>query len=373
MSVLISRRSRAAAVTRRGVALLSVLYFLIVVGLTTTALFFSQHSAEGNRRSGVSGTKLLAAAESAAFSALDAWNRDARLQQSIGSTVTITGPTSNASVYITRLTMRVFSLVGVAAAGTGVVARRIALLVRIPIAAPPLSASLVSAVDVTIGPEVRFAIDTACSDSGSLAIIAAPSATITGDSPSYSLPPTITHSAAAEDSSVYLRFGDAWWDDVTARADIRFIGGAHVRAQPSIVGSNCTSDDANWGDPHSLPSPCGNRVPIIYASGDLTIDGGRGQGALLVDGRLVIAGPFEFSGQIVARAGIETRADNIAISGVVSAWHTRTNASESRAPTSDIVLTHATTFRYSRCDAWHGIASWQQPRLVRERAWSELF
>jgi hypothetical protein len=36
-------------------------------------------------------------------------------------------------------------------------------------------------------------------------------------------------------------------------------------------------------------------------------------------------------------------------------------------------LRYATTLRASGCDAQHGIASWLEPRVVRDRAWAELF
>jgi hypothetical protein len=92
-----------------------------------------------------------------------------------------------------------------------------------------------------------------------------------------------------------------------------------------------------------------------------------------VSGHLVIAGPFMFSGQIVARGGIETRADNIAISGAMYAWRASDDSTAMHASSSQVVLTHRTTLRYSRCDAWHGVASWHKPRRVRDRAWAELF
>jgi hypothetical protein len=111
----------------------------------------------------------------------------------------------------------------------------------------------------------------------------------------------------------------------------------------------------------------------VYVAGDLTIDGGRGQGVLLVDGRLVIAGPFVFSGQIVVRRGLETRADAISISGLVSAWRFTSESTHTDAERDDVVLTHETVLRRSRCDAAHGMQSWLRPRAIRFRAWTELF
>ena len=362
---------------REGVALLSVLYFLILCALATTTVLFAQRSAARNARSSAGGAQLLAAAEMSVFSTLASWEGTARTRQAVGSTATFVNAAADGgstTVYLTRLTLRVFSILAEARATSGFAARRVALLVRWPIRTEQPGAALVSAVDVSIGPNVRFARDSgACDDTTAAAVLLAPDAAITFDSAFHSTTPTVARSPAAADSALYLRLADAWWDDLARRPDIRLSAGMHVHPEPSTVAGQCTTDDANWGDPNSLTSPCTPRAPLVYASGDLTIDGGRGQGVLLVDGRLVIASAFAFSGQIVARHGIETLADNIAISGLVAAWRASTNTSESRGAKSNVVLTGGTTLRYSGCDARHGIASWLRPRVVRERAWSELF
>ena len=377
MRQFVTRRRLSRGRGRIGIALVSVLYFLIVCALVTTAVLFAQRTASGNAHSGAGGAELLGAAEASAFHALAAWDGAARARQAIGSTVAFAEPTSagtSGTVYVTRLTMRIFSILAEARDNTGAAARRVGLLVRLPLRIDQPRAALVSAVNVTIGPDVRFIQDSAaCGDTGTAAVVLAPSASITIESASHAAPPTLVRSSVAEDSSLFLRVGDAWWDDLVRRADIRLAPGAHALPQPVATRDQCGSDDTNWGEPSSLTAACAHRTPIVYASGDLTIDGGRGQGVLLVDGRLTIAGSFLFSGQIVVRRGIETLTDNIAISGLVSAWRASTNVSATQATTSDVVLTHATTLRYSGCDARYGIASWLQPRIVRERAWSELF
>jgi hypothetical protein len=62
---------------------------------------------------------------------------------------------------------------------------------------------------------------------------------------------------------------------------------------------------------------CAESYPIVTATGDLQIDGGRGQGILYVGGRLQIVGPFEFSGVIIASGGIETSGGEVLLSGAV--------------------------------------------------------
>jgi hypothetical protein len=244
-----------------------------------------------------------------------------------------------------------------------------------PSAPNRLRAALVSAVDVTLGPDVRVLVDSAsCGDSVPAAIVMSQSANVDIDpaAPPGEQPRMIRDSTAG-DSATYLRFGSTWWNDLALAADIRLTNGARLTPLPTTSAGSCTSSDTNWGDPSSVASPCANRSPLIVADGDLTIVGGVGQGALLVTGHLVIAGPFTFSGQIVARGGVETLADNIAISGAVYAWRGSDDSTAMHASSSRVVLTHRTTLRYSSCDAWHGVASWHEPHRVRDRAWSELF
>lgn len=361
--------------TRRGIALMSVLYFLVVCALTSTAVLFARRSATRSTTASTNGAQLLAAADGAVYLALGAWDAGARAAQVVGTTVTVAAPPSagvNTTIYITRVTQRLFSIVGEAHAILGGASRRVNLIVRLP-GISPAGGALISAVGVTIGRGVRFVDDSACADI-SATVRLAPSAALTVDSAApLDTSRLVMRDSAAADSAVYLQFGGAWWNDLVQRADIRLASDARVTPSPSVVANVCVANDANWGDPAVPSSACAPRAPLVYVAGDLTIDGGVGQGALLVDGRLSIAGPFTYSGQIVARRGIETLSDNIAISGSMYAWSASSNVSASRATTNEVILAHAMILRRFRCDAGHGVASWLQPRRVHERAWSELF
>ncbi len=359
---------------QRGVALVAVLYFLVVCALTITAVLFAQRSAKRNALSTANGTQLLAAAEAALHATAASWGSADRSRQAVGSTAsvaTINGGVRTAT-YVTRLTSRLYSITSEANLVGSSIARRVSLLVRIPFATR-VRGALISAVDVTIGAQVRFVADSTC-DTASAAVVLTPNAAfaIDADIPP-GTQPSMLRDSIANDSSIYLRVADTWWSELAQRADIRLAADARITPTPIVVAGQCSTSDANWGDPRGLIAECALRAPLVYVLGDLTIDGGAGQGVLLVDGHLTIAGPFTFSGQIVARHGIETLADNIAISGAVYAWRSSSDATVSHSITSDVMLTHATTLRYSGCDARHGIASWLQPRRVRERAWSELF
>ncbi|HKW48092.1 MAG TPA: hypothetical protein VJN70_11625 [Gemmatimonadaceae bacterium] len=371
-----SEYSSTCAAKRRGIALVSVLFFLVICALTGAAVLFAQRAARRNAFNTATGAQLLAAAEVALHSAIGNWSSIDRSRQRVGSTVAALANASasvRTTTFVTRLTSRVFSITSEATRVGGDVARRVSILVRLPFEPPRIHGALISAVDVTIGAGVRVEVDSTCAVP-SAAIILSPGAalSIDADIPPDSRPSIVRDSIAA-DSSLYLRMADAWWSELAGRADIRLAADAHITPMPIAAGGTCAASDANWGDPRGSVAECAERAPLVYAPGDLTIDGGVGQGVLLVEGRLAIAGPFTFSGQIVARHGIETLADNITISGAVYAWRASSDANVSHALTSDVRLAHATTLRNSGCDAGYGIASRLQPRYVRERAWSELF
>lgn len=358
----------------RGVALISVLYFLIVCGLAATALLWSERSRASSVLDARGGVRLSAAADSALYAALADWKPGDRLRQPVGTTLmltTTTSPLLRTRVFVTRTTRRLFGIVAEATQLLDGSARRVSLFVRLPLPSTTPRGALVSAVDVTIGSEARIVVDSACGDTVTAGVMLAPTAALTIDSTVIGGVPSVARDAVAADSATYVRFGDVWWSDLAAAADVRLADGAHITPMPVTSAGSCARAQSNWGDPSTPTSPCGARLPIVYAAGDLTIDGGLGQGALLVDGHLIIAGPFTFSGQIVARGGIEMSADNIAITGSVKAWRTRADTVATRADTARVVLARWVTLRSSGCDAWHGVASWLQPRRVRNFAWME--
>ena len=58
---------------------------------------------------------------------------------------------------------------------------------------------------------------------------------------------------------------------------------------------------------------------VIHVKGDATVLGGSGDGILIVEGRLSIAGPFAFSGVIVARRGISAAGAGVNVVGMIRA------------------------------------------------------
>ena len=62
----------------------------------------------------------------------------------------------------------------------------------------------------------------------------------------------------------------------------------------------CAIDEAwNWGDPDEPSRPCGAHLALRRATGDLDVEGGTGQGILIVDGDLVLRAGARFYGFVI--------------------------------------------------------------------------
>lgn len=114
-------------------------------------------------------------------------------------------------------------------------------------------------------------------------------------------------SAAAADTSTYSVFGGATWASLTGSATIR-MSSTSVTPTPLGTATSCTATSSNWGEPNRGAGSvvgCQSNFPVIYAPGNLSISGGRGQGVLLVEGTLTITGNFYWAGIIIVRGALD--------------------------------------------------------------------
>ncbi len=104
------------------------------------------------------------------------------------------------------------------------------------------------------------------------------------------------------DVAALSTFGSLSLDDLKGMADLVFEHGIPVSQspEPTTNGSGAcdTSNPLNWGDPVD-GGVCKGRFPIIYSKDDAKITGGMGQGILIVDGDLELAGNMKFFGVVI--------------------------------------------------------------------------
>lgn len=84
--------------------------------------------------------------------------------------------------------------------------------------------------------------------------------------------------------------------DLEERATVRPAAG-RVTPEPRVEGTVCDTDpETNWGAPDDPAGPCGEHAPLVVVSGSLVLEGGRGQGILVVVGDLTLTDDARFVG-----------------------------------------------------------------------------
>jgi cytoskeletal protein CcmA (bactofilin family) len=182
--------------------------------------------------------------------------------------------------------------------------------------------------------------------------------------------PSVLTTPAASDSNTYFNYGNSNYQSIAASANLTYAGGTLLTGvQPLIVGGACQASalPANWGEPnHTSPAgACDSYFPIIHVLGDLKVTTGRGQGILLVDGDLTVAGNFTFDGAVIARGGLKmSGTGNKIVGGVMAASVTVSDS---------VALSGNTSLLYSSCALQAALSSSAYPTQAMQRSWVDLF
>jgi hypothetical protein len=366
---------------RRGIALLTALYFLAVLGLLVMG---SLALARAARRAGA--LLLVDAAFTAETERAIAQRlTEARSPELASLPIGITRrqvlipswPALQEASAITRLTPRIYQVaVTLGGVANSNAARRVAMLARLDYAVPALAGrALVARGDVIVGDRVRVEPDGPWRGApdcpgGTMtpAITLAPAAALRHE-PERVLGDTLAWEtdALAADSATFDQVGGTEWRALASRATVRYPDSSVVRVFTTVSAECVASAFAETGDLSLAQLACGG-APIRYAEGDLTIEEGDASGILLVEGRLRIFGRFSYSGIIVARGGVE-------IDGDVSILGTLVSAAEAArgSGAASVVIFGQTTLRASSCAVQRAIAAHATFRRVRARSWMELF
>ena len=95
--------------------------------------------------------------------------------------------------------------------------------------------------------------------------------------------------------------------DVLARLSEASVGTGGTPAPVNRIGECVVGEAWNWGDPDRRHRPCGAYLPMRYAHGDLLVEGGTGQGLLLVDGDLTLTAGFRYYGLVMTTGALRVR------------------------------------------------------------------
>ena len=174
---------------------------------------------------------------------------------------------------------------------------------------------------------------------------------------------------AASDSNTYVRYGTESWNSLVANADITIPGGTFDPEPAAASGACDLSKSNNWGEPlrsgNGYVPSCIDYFPIIYASSSLRLTKGRGQGILLVNGDINLAGNFQWFGLIIARDDI-TKGN-----GTFDMWGSIMSRNASVVDGNDIVGN--SSFNWSKCAVESALRGSAILTRTKERSWVQLY
>jgi hypothetical protein len=325
----VSRRRRSGFVAA------VALYALAMMAGLALASFYAVMEARRAADRGARQAEAASAADAGVAGALSSWDVARRESLPVGA-IDSGAPggalADGGRTFVIRLTQSVYWIASAGRAATGSrveSARTHTLLVEVLRPEFPTGAALVSRGNIIAAGEVTIDGDDSpppdwedCSpvDTAAAPAIVVPpgnSATFEDGRPL----PNIRLDTAAATPAAFQSFGRVEAAALAARATLTIAPGAILSPAPDTtrdcqIGHGATP--SNWGDPARGASAtgCERFHPVIRALGDLTVAGGRGQGVLLVSGRLRIQGPFVFAGVVIAGGGIEATGPGVRIYGV---------------------------------------------------------
>ena len=145
---------------------------------------------------------------------------------------------------------------------------------------------------------------------------------------------------------------------------------ATVPAYTATVPQRCnTTIQTNWGEPTpvAVTDPCFNYFPIIYHYGNLRLQGGRGQGILLVEGDLTATGGMVFYGPVFVTGTLSTSGNSGQgakfFGGVIAG----------NVALDDLTkLAGQALVSYSSCAVKRALQGSATPTALAERSWVQL-
>jgi hypothetical protein len=165
-----------------------------------------------------------------------------------------------------------------------------------------------------------------------------------------------------------LTFGNGLkFDDLAAMATLVLTPATYNGMAPAFSMGTCnTAVQSNWGDPKNPASACGSYFPIILFKGSspTKLTTGVGQGILLVEGDLSMAGNVEFYGPIIVKGGISVTGNGNKINGGIVAANGGTIDNN--------LVGGVANVNYSSCALAKALQINAPGFPVRERSWVEM-
>lgn len=374
---------------RRGIALITALFGVVVLGVMMSGMHFSSTQEYRGTRNALIEQRGFAVAEFGLNSEISNWDRSRNLLSNfavgrIDSNQVYVAAGDTSWVKVSRLTENTFWVVSDGRANIGnnnlEARRQTSAFVRMAYPSITPKGAITAAGNVRLGGSSLVSGDdvhpsgwTTCSAAAATvpAVVIPPGQTLTYGTQNVSSVPALQYDAAASDSNTYVRYGSESWNSLTANADIKLTGGTYnSNIQPVGTATTCDKSDTwNWGDPYrpGTVAGCHGYWPIVFVNGSLIINGdGYGQGILLVNGDLKINGKFEYYGLVVVRDDVDKGNGTAKIHGALYAANATFDDPLSWINGNQDV-------QYSKCAVESALAGSAILVRVTQRHWAQVF
>jgi hypothetical protein len=378
--------------SERGIALAVSIFALVVIGALVSGSFFFGMQEQRVGRNSIRLQQAFAAAEEGAALQVATWDRQVMNYMAVGDSLAFTGTVAaNGGWYrgiVQRLNNEMFLIRSEGFSRDSTSRQQLGLIVRLRPIEITIRAGLETKGKTEIGGN---AIISGVDTTGGLLDCAIPTDSVAGvmiaeadsievqggNTTTKGLPP-VQEDPTITDSSL-TTFGDIDWNDLRDIATLIVpsnTAGTPYSIWPSDAG--CTGI-TNWGEPwypsHPLLSPsrpynanCTDHYPIVYVDGDLYLNQQRGQGVLIVNGNLTVAGLTRFYGPVLVRGTVvgEGGGSNVPhfYGGIIAADVGGSLDSNRVAGNAEI--------HYSSCAIRKALAGSAAAAVLQERHWANL-
>ncbi len=375
----------------RGMALAIALFAIVVIGALVAGTAFAGQLEMGGGRSAIATTQAMEQAETGIADAFQNWEPT---WNSLAAGNTALGPTTTSGL-LNRRSYTVTRLGGVLAfvrskgerlnaAGNIVASRELGQLARIVDPDIDVDAAVEGMGDVRVGGTSKVSgfdtnptgwgggctgtLDDVAGVRASGDVSTTGGADIIGE-------PSPTYPFVENDASVTAQGFTDIYDALVPGVTRTFGGGNYNGMAPTLNGSGACdrSNTNNWGEPGDpdygpLVPACRGFLPVMLFTGNTTINTGRGQGIILVQGNLRIQGTLIFDGIILATGNIDFHGTGGANSRIYGALF-----SANTVDVDDLIsITGAPVITYSSCAIAAVIQGAAKGLPLSRRGWVQI-
>jgi Tfp pilus assembly protein PilX len=368
--------------SERGIALVAAIVALVVIGALVAGTFFVSSLEQKTAENSVDAAEAYQAAEAGIVKNVANWDTGNNTLATDAGTTIAQDSVANGTYFnvtISRLNSSLFLLKSVGTRnGT---TQSLAMVLRTVTVNPSVGAAVTAKGNVSVGGNA--AIDgtnttptgwSGCSSSPDMGGIRTSGTVSTNGSPTISGTPA----KIQNDSSVTDAMFQNPFNQFKAMATMTLPGGngngnyvTYTGMAPSTTGSpaKCNrTDQNNWGEPlrtGTYVSQCTSYSPIILIDGNGKVTNGRGQGILLINGDLSIAGNFSWTGLVIALGQVKTGNGTSTITGAIMANNADIGDQTNFSGTPVV--------SYSKCAIDYVLNSSAVARPLAMRSWGQVF